>query len=286
MFRYLLNRYVLGFIVLVAVALAGIHYTKSDRPWLTPLEKGLKDSLAPLQSGVTRVSDTVRETLSSVFSIGRIKSENSRLNQRVTELEAENNLLREYGYQNLRLREMLAFKDSVQKDFALITASVIGRNPDNWLETITINVGAADGVAKNMAVVTGKGLVGRVINVSNYSADVMLVFSRDSAVGGISQSGVSQVTRTPGVLEGDPDSTGLLRMIHIPKDAPIREKQTVVTSGLGGIFPKGLPVGKITKLEFQSNGLDKMAVVRPFVDFNRLEEVFVIKNAFARSGGQ
>lgn len=280
MFRYLVNRYVLGFLVVVAIALAGIHYTQLGRPWLTPIEKGLKDGLAPLQSGVTRVSGTVSGAFDAVFSIGRIKSENGDLKKKVADLESENNQLREYGYQNLRLKEMLNFKDSRQKDLDLITAKVIGRNPDNWFSTMTINVGSVDGITQNMAVVTARGLVGRVINVANYSSEVMLIFDSNSAVGGMSQA-----TRTAGVLEGDPD-TGMLRMIHIPKDLPIREKQTVITSGFGGIYPQGLPVGKVVKVEIESNGLVKTATVRPFTDFNRLEEVFVVRKAFTRPGGQ
>lgn len=280
MFRYFLNRYVLGFLILVAAALAGIHYTQPDRPWLTPIEKGLKDGLAPLQSGVMRVSDSVSDTFTSVFSIGRIKAENGELKKRVADLEAENNQLKEYEFQNLRLRQMLDFKESRQKDFELVTAKVIGRTPVNWFSTMTINVGSADGITKNMAVIASKGLVGRVINVANYSSEVMLVFDSNSAVGGM-----SQVTRTPGVLEGDAD-TGMLRMIHIPKDLPIRKKQTIVTSGFGSIYPQGLPVGKVTKVEIESNGLVKVATVSPFVDFNRLEEVFVVRKAFTRPGGQ
>lgn len=280
MFRYFLNRYVLGFLVLVALALAGIHYTQPDRLWLTPIEKGLKDGLAPLQSGVTRVTDAVSNTFTSVFSIGRINAENGDLKKRLADLESINNQLREYEYQNLRLRQMLNFKESRQKDFELVTAKVIGRTPVNWFSTMTINVGSADGITKNMAVIASQGLVGRVINVANYSSEVMLVFDSNSAVGGM-----SQVTRTPGVLEGDAD-TGLLRMIHIPKDLPIRKKQTIITSGFGGIYPPGLPVGKVTKVEIESNGLVKVATVAPFVDFNRLEEVFVVRKAFARPGGQ
>ena len=281
MFRYLLNRYVLGFLVLVALALVGVHYTKPDRPRLTPVEKGFKDVLAPFQSGISRVSNSVGDTFSSVFSIGRIKAENTRLKQQVTALESENNLLKGYGYQNLRLRELLNFRDSMQKNFEMAPASVIGRNPDNWFSSMTINLGATDGITKNMPVVAAKGLVGRIISVANYSSEVMLIFDSNSAVGGM-----SQVTRTPGVLEGIKDNPGMLRMIDIPRDAPIREKQTVVTSGLGGVFPKELPVGKITKIDIEANGLVKVATVRPFEDFNRLEEVFVIKRAFTRPGGQ
>lgn len=280
MFRYLVNRYMLGFLFVVALSLAGIHYTQQDRTWLTPVETVLKDGISPLQSGVTLVTDFVNNGFTSVFSISRIKNENSELKKKVSELESENNELREYGYQNMRLKEMLDFKDSRQKDYDLVTAKVIGRNPDNWFSTVTINVGASDGIAQNMAVLTASGLVGRVINVSNYSSEVMLIFDSNSAVGGI-----SQVTRTAGVLEGNPD-TGMLRMIHIPKDQPIRERQVIITSGFGGIYPQGLPVGKVVKVQIESNGLVKTATVSPFADFNRLEEVFVVRKAFTRPGGQ
>ncbi|MHB9093643.1 MAG: rod shape-determining protein MreC [Eubacteriales bacterium] len=275
MLRYIINRYVLGFFALVALALVLISYTGQSRSTLSPVERIVKSITTPLESGVTWAVNGVSDTFGSVFSIGSIKEENRNLKSRVATLEGENNLLKEYEYQNLRLRELLQFKDSVSRNYDIVSASVVARNPSNWFKTMTINRGEADGIKKNMAVVTSLGLVGHVINVSGNSAEVSLIINDDSAVGGL-----VQITRTPGVVEGLPDNSGYLKMIHISKDAPVRVKQTVISSGLGGIFPKDLPIGRITKVEIESNGLVKYAIVRPFVDFNRLEEVLVIKSVF------
>ncbi|MFA5880701.1 MAG: rod shape-determining protein MreC [Eubacteriales bacterium] len=275
MLRYLINRYVLGFFAIVVLALVLISYTGQDRPTLTPVEKIIKGVVTPLESGVTRVLNSIGDAVGSVFTIGSIKEENKNLKQRVSTLESENLLLKEYEYQNLRLRELLIFKDTVSRSYETVYASVVALNPSNTDKTVTINRGENDGVRKNMAVVTSLGLVGHVINVSGNSAEVMLIVDKNSAVGGL-----VQVTRTPGIIEGEGNNSGYLKMTHISKEAPVREKQVVVSSGLGGVFPKGLPVGRTTKIEIESNGLEKYAVIRPFVDFNRLEEVMVIKTVF------
>jgi len=273
--RYLINRYVLGFFAIVVLALVLISYTGQDRPALTPVEKIIKGVVTPLESGVTRVLNSIGDAVGSVFTIGSIKEENKNLKQRVSTLESENLLLKEYEYQNLRLRELLIFKDTVSRSYETVYASVVALNPSNTDKTVTINRGENDGVRKNMAVVTSLGLVGHVINVSGNSAEVMLIVDKNSAVGGL-----VQITRTPGIIEGEGNNSGYLKMTHISKEAPVREKQVVVSSGLGGVFPKGLPVGRTTKIEIESNGLEKYAVIRPFVDFNRLEEVMVIKTVF------
>jgi rod shape-determining protein MreC len=276
LFRSILNKYVFGFFVFVVLALVLISYTGRERTSLTPAEKVIKDLITPLENGVTVVINAVGDTVNPVFSIGSINEQNKNLKRKVSELEAENLLLKEYEYQNLRLRDLLQFKDSVSKDYEIISAAVVARNPSNSFQTVTINRGENDGIQRNMAVVTSMGLVGHVINVSRYSAEVMLIIDNESAV-----SSLVQITRTPGVIEGPADRNGYLKMSHISKEAPLRNKQVIISSGLGGIFPKGLPIGKIVKVEIESNGLEKYALIRPFADFNRLEEVMVIKKVFA-----
>lgn len=275
MLRYILNRYVIVFFAFTILALVLISYTGQERSGLTPVEKIVKIVINPIQGGVSGVSKAVSGTFSPFLTIGAIKDENKTLANRVAELESENLLLKEYEYQNLRLRELLQFKDTVSRDYDTISASVVARNPSNWFKTVTINRGEADGVKKNMAVMTNLGLVGHVINVARNSAEVLLIIDSNSAAGSL-----VQVTRTPGVAEGLTDNSGYLKMIHISKDAPVKEKQVVISSGLGGIFPKSIPIGKITKIELEPNGLVKYAIVRPFVDFNRLEEVLVIRTVF------
>lgn len=278
MLRFVLNRYVFGFLFLAVLAFMLVNATGEARQNLTPFEKIIKSVATPVEGLVTKVVNGVSGTAGSVLSIGKIKDENKNLQQRVAALQAENLLLKEYGYQNMRLRDMLKFKDTVNRNYELVSASVVGRNPSNWFKTITINRGSDDGIAKDMVVVTSMGLVGNVINVSGSAAEVLLIVESSSAVGGL-----VQVTRSPGVVEGFGDTSGKLKMRYIAKDAPLREKQVVVSSGLGGIFPKGIPIGRITEVATESNGLEKYAILQPFVDFNRLEEVFVIKKAFGEN---
>lgn len=275
MFRYIINRYVLGFFALVVLVLVLIAYTGENRLTLTPVEKIVKAVVAPFEAGVSKVVNGVSGSVNLLSSLSRTAAEDEDLRERLAKLESENALLKEYEYQNLRLRDILEFKDSVSRSYVTVSASVIARNPSNWFQTITINRGISDGIKKNMAVVNGQGLVGHVINATVNSAEVSLIINDSSAVGGL-----VQVTRTPGIIEGLTDNSGYLKMIHIATDAAVREKQVVISSGLGGVFPKGLPIGKITDISMESNGLVKYAMVRPFVDFNRLEELLVIKSVY------
>ena len=278
MLRYILNRYVLGFLALTVLALVLINITGQDRANLTPVEKIIKSVASPVQSGITTVVNGVGNTFNAILSVGSLKEENTDLKRRVASLEAENLLLKEYEYQNLRLRELLQFKDTISRSYETVSASVAARNPSNDFKTVTINRGEDDGVRKDMAVITSMGLVGRVINTSGKAAEVLLIIDKSSSVGGL-----VQVTRTPGLIEGSGDNSGYLKMHHVYKEAPLREKQVVITSGLGGVFPKGLPVGRVTKVEIAANGLEKIATIRPFADFNRLEEVMVIKTVFGEN---
>lgn len=278
MLRYIINRYTLGFVVLAVITVILVNSTGEERPGLTLFENIIKIVVTPVESGVSKVVRGVRDTFGTVYAIGSIKEDNKKLKDRVAALEAENLLLREYGYQNLRLRELLKFKDTVGKNYEMVSASVVGRNPSNWFKTVTINRGDSDGIKKNMVVMTSLGLVGHVINVSSNSAEVVLIGESSTAVGGL-----IQVTRTPGVVEGLGDNSGYLKMRYLAKDAPIRVKQVIVSSGLGGIYPKGVPIGRVIKVETESNGLEKYAILESFVDFNRLEEIFIIKTVFGES---
>jgi len=142
-----------------------------------------------------------------------------------------------------------------------------------------VNRGSGDGVAENMTVLIPEGLVGRVVAVSAATCEVLLFTDPRSGVGSLVQD-----TRTPGIIEGTAGSLGLARMIHIPNDAPVEAGQAVVTSGLGSVFPKGIPVGEIAGLRNESSGLFKSADIRPYADLNRLEEVLIVTRVHPESG--
>lgn len=231
----------------------------------------VKEVLAPLQGGVMSLWRGVSSTFQYVGRARQIKQENERLQEQVRELTWENNRLHEYVYENRRLLKLLDFKERNAKRFTLLGARVIGRVPNNQYGILTVDRGSVDGVRKDQVVVSDAGLVGRIIAVGPHTSDVLLILDRDGAAGAMVQE-----SRTPGVVEGGKDEPGLLRMVDLPYDAKLKKGEVVVTSGLGGIFPRGIPIGEIVKFENQGSELDKYALVRPYVDFNRLEEVLII----------
>ncbi|MHB8170639.1 MAG: rod shape-determining protein MreC [Thermincolia bacterium] len=271
-------------LIIVGAIFAGIFTvivtTGKDRPNLTVPERILKDVMAPFQQGLMTITQKGHAAWETVFSWGEVQDENALLKNQVQDLRERVNQLEEMQLENLRLREALSYRDSKKSEMQLEAASVIAREPRNWFRSIIINKGSSDGIVKNMSVVTSQGLVGHVTAVSANTASVLLILDNTSAVGSLV---MIQMNRIPGVLEGY-DSSGYLKLKYLNRDANVRNNQKVITSGMGGIFPKGLPIGKVIDVKFASDGLQKFAIVKPFVDFDRLEEVFVIKQIMPDPG--
>jgi rod shape-determining protein MreC len=262
----------LGVLVLLIIALLTMKFTGIERTTLTPVEKALRELLAPLQSGVTTVARSLSNVTDSILSYKEIQEENKLLKEKVRKLTIENSHLEEFRQENVRLNLLLDFKRQYEERWEMEPAHVIARDYDNWNSTIIIDKGSNHGIKKDMAVSNYQGLVGRVINVTPNTAEVLLIIDSESAVGALAQT-----TRVPGVVEAATDGNEKLQMVHIPHDAPLPVNGVIITSGLGQIFPKGLKIGYIKKVIPAPNGLVKKALVKPFVDFDSLEEVLVIK---------
>ncbi|MGI9950878.1 rod shape-determining protein MreC [Moorellaceae bacterium AZ2] len=235
----------------------------------------LKEMVAPVARAATLVGNRGQSLWENILNLGRLQAENERLKRQVAELQGRIAQMEEYRLENERLQQMLDYKDATKERWQLKVAPVIGRSPDNWFSTITLGIGSEEGVRKDQVVITPAGVVGRIIRVSPRTAEVLLLLDREGAVGGMVQS-----TRLPGVVEASPDYRGYLQMIHLAHDAPIAKNEMIVTSGLGGIFPKGLPIGTVVEILPETGGLLKRALIAPAVDFNRLEEVMVITEVY------
>jgi rod shape-determining protein MreC len=172
----------------------------------------------------------------------------------------------------IRLRSLLDYKQAQDPQYVLEAARVIARSPDNWYKTLTIDKGTESGIAVNMPVINPEGLVGKVVNVSSNSAQIWLITDREMAEGAILQ----ETGETKGIVEGLGDN-GKLRMINIPYYSQVTEGERVVTSGLSEIYPSGIQIGVIKDIQKEANGLVLTATVDPSVDFDKLEEVLVIK---------
>lgn len=262
-------------ILFVITTIVIIHFTALDRSKQTPLEKAVKDALAPAQQVVMGASHKVRETVGFLGSLGTLGEENKRLKEEVRKLKNELAQMEEYKIENQQLRKMLDYRNFTADDYQLTTAKVIGRDYSNWFGTLTINKGAADGIQRDMAVVVPEGLVGRVVATSQNTAEVLLITDPRSGVGAMIQQ-----SRVPGIIEGIVSSAGSVQMVHLPKNEPVKEKQVVITSGIGGVYPSGIRIGKISAVKDDPGGIFKLATIDPYVNFTNLEYVFVVTHVY------
>lgn len=260
-------------VVAVIILISIIKITAEERINLSPVEEIIQELLAPLQSGASAVVEKIGTNLASVAKYRDTQEENQQLSEEVARLANQVNSLEEARLENFRLRNLLNLQEELTREYGTggVAAKVIGRSVGNWLQTISIDKGRNQGIERNMTVVAPEGLVGRVISVTPNTAQVLLILDRDGAVGGM-----LQVSRTPGVVEGMEDGSGRLQLVYLPHDTVARPNQVVVTSGLQGFFPKGLRIGYVTEVHLEPNGLLRYAIVQPFVDFDRLEEVIVL----------
>jgi rod shape-determining protein MreC len=262
-------------LIILIVAFFSIKFTGIERTAVTPVEKIIRETLAPLQNGVNIVTNKILNIKNYIITNKSLQKENKILKDKIYALTVENTLLEEYRQENVRLKLLIDNKNQNDEYWETTAAHVIARDYNNWFHSIVVNKGSKDGIKRDMVVVNYQGLVGRVVNVTPNTSEVLLITDSESAVGALIQT-----TRVHGILESALEAEEKLQMVHIPHDAPIPKNAVVVSSGLGSIFPKGLRLGYVKSIVSASNGLVKMVMVKPFVDFNSLEEVLIIKNEF------
>lgn len=259
----------LAVLVLLLVLAA---FTGGGRNTVTFAEEILLIVVAPVQGVFQHLTVSAETVITTLKDYRMLAQENEQLKKEIARLKVLDSQVTELRKENYRLRRMLDFAE--QAEYELISAQVIARDPESWFQTLTINRGSLHGVDKNMAVVTGEGLIGSVLSVTKFSSQVLLLTDSRPAV-----SAMVQRSRDPGmvgVVESAPENPGYLRMGNLPRDANIQPGDTVISSGLGGIFPKGLLIGYVEETGVDEHGILQYALLRPAANFNRLEEVFVV----------
>jgi rod shape-determining protein MreC len=261
----------LSILAVAAVLCLGVAHFVPDFTG-SPVTSQMHEVLAPLQEPVLMVMHGAASLLDYFGDIHHLQTDNNQLQQQVRDLTLENASLYQYVYEDQQLDKLLDFKNHNAACFTLLGARVISRSPNDWDNTLVLDRGSQDGVAKDMVVVSDSGLIGRVDAVSPHTAEVLLILDPECAAGA-----VVPVNGTQGVIEGNKDDPQVLRMIDLPYDAKLERGQSVVTSGLGGIFPGTLPIGKV--LQMGGSDLNRYALIQPDVDFNRIEDVFIVTAA-------
>ncbi len=266
----LLKRFRLLFIALLFLFPAFLVLTlnvRDERRASLP-ERALLQISLPLQQRAQRALLWVRGVGEQYIFLTRVQQENQDLKRTVSALREENNRLKEALWEEERLKKL----SSLQSQYSSVSrvAQIFARDPSSWFKTVLVNKGERDGVAKDMAVVTADGVVGRVIEVSLNTAKVLLITDPNSALDVIVQR-----SRTQGIMEGKVEEICSLKYVQKNEDVQVGDK--VITSGLGGIFPKGLMTGTVTRVERKRPGIFQYIEVTPSVDFSRMEEVLILK---------
>ncbi len=203
-------------------------------------------------------------------SMQDMQEELSRLRARTTRLLLENSQLREAALENARLRAMLEFKQ--KSTFDLVSARVLARSAEHFVKTLTLDVGTRQGVQKNMPVIAPAGLVGKILAVSGNTSEAQLVLDHNFRA-----ACKIQRSRINGILVYEGGRT--CRLTQVPKNADVKLGDVVITSEISGLFPTGIIVGVVKKIKRSNSTLFLDIEVEPAVDFDTLEEVFVIKSS-------
>jgi rod shape-determining protein MreC len=226
--------------------------------------------LRPLQIAAHSITSWIREMQESHVTVAGYTAENERLRKRIVELEMERNRFFEAEATNQQLRQLLDFRSQLPS--ASITASIIANSASAWFQSCSIDKGSADGVRKGMSVVTPLGVVGRVVDVAARSAKVLLLTDANSGI-----DVMVQRTRARGIVSGSLENGTVLKYVKRTEDIQVGDR--LITSGLDGVFLKGLMVGTVSKVRKQNLGLFQTIEVMPAISPARVEIVLVVNAA-------
>jgi rod shape-determining protein MreC len=197
-----------------------------------------------------------------------ILKENKQLRERIKRLEIENAALREATEENKSLKETLGLKQSATME--MVAAEVVSRNESNWFDTATVNIGSRSGISQGSAAINHLGLIGQISETSSFSSQIVALTDSNSAIGAMVQR-----SRSTGMLYGQ--GTDYLVLAYLPKDADVKLKDIVVSSGMGGVVPKGLVIGRVVKVVQNSTAGTTSALIKPSVRFDEIEQVYIVK---------
>ncbi|WP_413362900.1 rod shape-determining protein MreC [Lysinibacillus sp. 3P01SB] len=277
------NKKLIVLLVSVIFLVALISFSLRDRQNATFPEQIIKDTVGFAQGIVAKPTNYITGIFSGIESLLNTYEENKRLKMRLEEFAVLQTKVHNLEKENANLQE-LSDKEQSLLDYNPIHATVIARNPDQWEEKIILNKGSKHGVEKNMAVMTARGLIGKIILVTPYTSEVELLYTNNSnyRVSALVQAEKEDVY---GLVEGFDAERNELVLKRIDSSKKIEVGEKVVSSGLGGIFPKGIPIGEITEVTTDDFGLTKMAFVKPSADFSLLEEVIIAERSITSIDG-
>lgn len=261
----------IGTIITIIVLVLLVILTNVNRDNLSYAEGFATTIIMPIQNAFTMLKHKVTGDTEFFTNLNTLKNENEQLKQRNNELETQVRELEVLKAENSRLQEYANLTEKYQ-EYETIAAYVIDKDVSNYSSNIVINVGSKQGVEKNMTVIADKGLVGHVISVTDSTAKVQVIVDSASSVSAMISTSEESI-----ICKGSVDNNKVLNASYIDTSSELLVGDSVVTSGLGGIYPKGITIGTIKQVVNTSNITDRYAIVDTAVDFSRLYTVLVVK---------
>jgi rod shape-determining protein MreC len=261
------NRILLTSSGLLLISLLLFSVSIRSQSYRDPVGRVVLDAVAPFQEVFSGIGRGIGQLWTGYVDLVDARRDNQRLTERVAGLESELLRIDEIERENARLAELLSFRARVEG--TVYGARVIARDPGPLAMTLTIDRGERDHIRRGMAVLAPQGVVGQIAEASHAAARVLLLTDHNSGIDAIVQR-----SRARGIVQGGTD--GSCYMNYLSRDADVAVGDRVLTSGLDGIFPKGVVVGEVIDVSRRQRGLLQAAVVRPSAALDRLEEVLVV----------
>ena len=255
----------LSLLILLSLVLMTINIKRDQSPFF--FESLIVTIISPVQAVFTQVVASISGVFEHYFFVVNSASENKELRKQINQLYREKNELTERVNQQERIARLIPNEEPQARQ--LTVAMVIGRDATQWSKVVFIDKGTKQGVYENLAVMTNAGVIGHIIQSTGTTSKVLLITDSRSAVDSLFQG-----SRVTGVAVGT--GTNAVKMKYVPMNAKVAVGDPILSSGLGGIFPKGLRIGVVSQIIKMKQGLFQDITVNPSADFSRLEEVLVL----------
>ncbi|MFB1051671.1 rod shape-determining protein MreC [Paraliobacillus sp. JSM ZJ581] len=271
----------IGIIILVGL----IGFSIRDREKLSAPEQFAKDATSWMQQIIHTPVEYVSSIFTAIDDMKNVYDENQRLKEKLNQYQQTLYEVQELRKENKKLTSIIDKTDSDKIDaYHPIQASVTARSPEQWFRQVTINKGLQDGIKKNMAVITGEGMIGKIQSTSQFSSTVLLLngFDRSNRIS-VKVNLPEQEEDASGFILGYDEEREALLLEFTDSNHEIKEDSFVFSSGLGGVFPKGLEIGKITEVTMDQYGLSKVAYVETSADLSDIYHVIVVDRQMDRA---
>lgn len=226
----------------------------------------IMQGMGPVQGVASKMMGSLQVFAGDYLALWHIRDDNKQLRLKIADYQQQLDQLREAYARNRYLENELAFKKV--ENFPSLTARVVGKDPSFWFQTLIVDRGKTDGVSEGMVARTSLGVVGQIIQVSDNYSKILLINAPSSAI-----DAMIQKNRVRGILKGAADKGYVLS--YVLKNAEVEVGDRVVTAGVGGVFPSGIPLGTVSAVSSKRRGMFQEIEVAPIVDFGQLEMVFI-----------